>query len=146
MRMVQKLSEIETYLYDGDGYRPLLIRPGWQVAQLNDRADLHADSVSQIERHDATDEVFVLVKGDATLVTASETADGLDLVTHRMRPGVTYNIPAGVWHTIVTSPGMQVLIVERDNTHLDDVLRRTLTDAERLALRANLAAGRTDDA
>ena len=144
--MMQKRNDIQTFLHVGDGYCPLLIRTGWQVAQLNDRADLHADSVSQIERHDATDEVCGLVKGDATLVTASETADGLELATHRMRPGVTYNIPAGVWHAIVTSPGMQVMILERDNTHLDDVLRRALTDAERLSLRANLAAGRTDHA
>ena len=142
MRMVQKLSEIETYLHDGDGYRPLLIRVGWQVAQLNDRADLHADSVCQIECHDATDEAFVLVKGDATLVAATEATNGLAFETLRMRSGVTYNMPAGVWHTIVTSPGMQVLIVERDNTHLSDVRHRMLADAERLSLQDKLAEGR----
>lgn len=132
---------IQSYFHAGDGFCPLLIRPGWQVSQLNDRPDLHADTVSQVERHDATDEVFILIKGDAALVMACERKSGgaLALETLRMTPGVTYNIPSGVWHTIVTAPGMQVMIVERANTHVSDVVHRELTDGERAELRTKLA-------
>ena len=132
---------IQSYSHAGDGFCPLLIRPGWQVSQLNDRADLHADTVSQVERHDASDEVFFLVKGDATLVVGGAGDEAMTLDTLRMAPGVTYNIPCGVWHTIVTSPGMQVMIVERDNTHVGDVVQRALTDGERAALREKLETG-----
>jgi len=134
-------STIETFFHTGEGFRPLLIRDGWQVSQLNDREDLHADTIRQVERHEATDEVFVLVKGEAALVTGAERAGALVLETVRMEPGATYNIPRGVWHTIMTAPGMQVMIVEKDNTHVSDVARRALTDGEREALRAKLDAG-----
>jgi len=133
---------IQSYSHVGDGFCPLLIRPGWQVSQLNDRADLHADTVCQIERHDLTDEVFLLVKGDAALVVGVEVADGMTVETLRMESGVTYNIPRGVWHTIVTTPGMQVMIVERDNTHVNDVVHRILMEGERAELRAKLSEER----
>ena len=129
---------LQSYFHDGDGFCPLLIRPGWQVSHLNDRTDLHADTLRQVEKHDATDEVFILVKGDAALVIGIERANAFALKIVPMKTGVTYNIPCGVWHTIVTSPGMQVMIVEKDNTHVADVMYRALTDGEREALRAKL--------
>ncbi len=139
LRRMNGKQAIQSYFHAGDGFCPLLIRPGWQVSHLNDRADLHADTIRQVERHEATDEVFILIKGEAALVVGSQTDDGLALETLRMEPGVTYNIPSGVWHTIVTAPGMQVMIVERDNTHQDDVVHLELTDGERMELRTKLA-------
>ena len=133
---------LEILFHDGAGFSPLVTCPGWQVAQLNDRPDLHADTIRQVERHDATDEVFILVKGDAALVIGAEGAGAMTWETVRMKLGLTYNIPRGVWHTIMTSPGMQVMIFEKDNTHLDDVVHRTLTGGEQAALRAKLARER----
>lgn len=128
---------IESGFHGGDGFRPLVIRPGWQVSQLNDRADLHADTLSQVERHDATDEVFLLVKGAATLVAATHECDGeLAFSCVAMEAGVTYNVPRGVWHAIATTPGVQVMIVEKDNTHVNGVVLRDLTERETGRLRA----------
>ena len=138
------VKRIESLHYGGEGFRPLLVRPGWQVAQLNDRADLHADTVGKVERHDATDEVFLLVKGAATLIAAEESSGGgLAFECVAMAQGVTYTISKGLWHTIVTTPGMQVMIVERDGTDGSDVIRRELTAGEREALRkgVRLCAG-----
>jgi len=129
---------VQAYVNPGEGFLPLVISRGWQVSQLNDRLDLHADTLSQIERHDATDEVFILVHGAATLVAVSESAHRFEFEVVSMKPGITYNIPRGVWHAIMTSPGMQVMIVEKDNTHVDGVVRRTLTDEERAVLRSQL--------
>jgi len=132
---------IETHAYSGDGFCPLVIRPGWQVSQLNDRADLHGDTVSQVERHLGTDEVFVLVKGEATLVVGEESNAGLTVDVLPMERGITYNVRAGVWHTIVTFPGTHVMIVEKNDTHLADVCRRALSVEERDALQKKLNAG-----
>ena len=131
-------QKVISFFHTGDGFQPLLISDGWQVAQLNDREDLHADSVSQIERHDATDEVFVLIRGTARLVIATESLAGFEFEVIEMEQGVTYNIPLGVWHTIITSPAMQVMIVEKDRTHENGVVRRKLTTVERTALRGRL--------
>ena len=134
-------QKVSSFFHTGDGFQPLLISDGWQVAQLNDRDDLHADSVSQIERHDATDEVFVLIRGTARLVIATEGLAGLEFEVVEMEQGVTYNVPLGVWHTIITSPAMQVMIVEKDRTHENGVVRRKLTADEQAALRLRLAEG-----
>jgi len=124
--------------HSGEGFCPLVICPGWQVAQLNDRADLHGEVLSQVERHMQTDEVFLLVRGRAILLAASERGDVLKWDVLPMAAGVTYTVPKGVWHAIVTFPGVQVAIVEKDRTHESDVFRRPLTADERKVLRQKL--------
>ncbi len=131
-------ENVNTFFFQGQGFKPLLVSAGWQVAQLNDCEELHSDTVNRIERHDASDEVFVLLRGNALLVTATQQAGQHQFELLQMEQGVTYNIPLGTWHTIMTSPGMQVMIVEKKNTHLNDVTYCALTDEEREALRAKL--------
>lgn len=137
-----KSNRLATHFHKGAGFCPLVICPGWQVSQLNDCEALHADTLAAIEKHDDTDEVFVLVKGESRLVIAHVPEHGaatFDCVA--MEQGITYNVPRSVWHAISTAPGAQVMIVERDRTHVDGVARRTLTGGERKALRALLRAG-----
>ncbi|MEI6647145.1 MAG: hypothetical protein WCP12_14000 [bacterium] len=131
-------EHVNTFFFPGAGFKPLLISAGWQVAQLNDCEELHSDTVSRIERHNASDEVFVLLRGHAILVTATQHAGQHQFELVQMEQGVTYNIPLGIWHTIITSPGMQVMIVEKNNTHLNDVTYYALTDEEREVLRTKL--------
>lgn len=129
---------IEQYQNPDPGYRPILIRAGWQIGHLNFMSALQPEAIDRVERHKQTDEVFILFKGSASLVAAVETPAGLAWEILRMQPAVTYNIPASLWHTIAMTPEDVVLIVERDNTHLDDVEYRKLTDAERRSLRTAL--------
>jgi len=129
---------LDIFYFQGSGFKPLVISSGWQVSQLNDCEALHSDTVDRIERHDGTDEVFLLVRGNATLVTATKQAGQHQFELVQMEQGVTYNIPSGTWHTIITTPRMQVMIVEKDHTHEHDVTYCVLTDSERAALRAKL--------
>ena len=121
---------IERYFHEGPGYEPFLIRDGWQVAQLNFLPELRPEAIRRIERHKATDEVFILFDGRSQLLAAVENAAGLQWEVCRMERGVTYNIPAGMWHSIAMSPGDVVLIVEKSNTHLNDVEYRELSAEE----------------
>jgi ureidoglycolate hydrolase len=130
------MSMIESYFHDGLGYNPFLIREGWQVAQLNHLPELAPQAIRRIERHNATDEVFILVEGNSVLIAAEETPDGLQWDACGMEPGVTYNIPTGMWHSIAMTPADLVIIVENANTHLNDVEYRDLSDEERAALQA----------
>jgi len=131
-------TAVNIFFHRDAGFKPLQISTGWQVSQLNDCEALHSDTVDRIERHDGTDEVFLLVRGKATLVTAAKHAGKLKFELIQMEQGVTYTIPLGTWHTIITSPSMQVMIVEKDHTHMNDVTYCALTDGERAALRAKL--------
>lgn len=130
---------IETYFHAGPGYEPFLVRAGWQVAQLNFVPEQRAAQVNRVERHAHTDEVFVLCRGGAILVAAEEGASGLRFEAVRMKPGVTHNIPAGVWHNITMMPDDLVIIVEKDNTHRTDVEYRRFTRREQAAWARTLA-------
>ena len=125
---------IEQYGHSGPGYKPVLIREGWQIGHLNFAPELRAEAIDRVERHRQTDEVFILFQGGASLIEARETSAGLEWEVVRMRPGVTYNVPAALWHTISMLPGDLVLIVEKDGTHLNDVEYRSLTKPERNSL------------
>ena len=127
-------ARIETFDHTGAGYSPLLIRPGWQVARLNFMQDLTAGAIRRVERHNHTDEVFVLFKGSAMLIAAEETGSGWAFQVRRMEQCVTYNIPAGVWHAIAMTPNAVVIIVENHNTHLNDVTYRDLDTTQYTSL------------
>jgi hypothetical protein len=132
-------SLIETYFHAGPGYEPFLVRAGWQVAQLNFLPEQGAAHINRVERHVHTDEVFVLCQGGSILVAAEEGAAGLRFKALRMKPGVTYNIPTGVWHNIAMMPGDLVIIVEKDNTQRTDVEYRNFTLRERTAWARTIA-------
>lgn len=136
---------IERYYHDGEGYAPFLIRDGWQVAQLNYLPGHGLDDMDDVEVHRRTDEAFVLFAGEAVLVAAA--VDGVEVAFEcvRMTPGVTYNVPAGVWHNIGMSRDARIVIVERSATHLDDVAHRPLRGGEAERLRAAVAAALEGD-
>jgi mannose-6-phosphate isomerase-like protein (cupin superfamily) len=130
---------IETHFHAGPGYEPFLVREGWQVAQLNFSPEQRATRINRVERHANTDEVFVLCRGGSIIVAAIAGAAGLRFKAVRMKPGVTYNIPAGVWHNIAMIPGDLVIIVEKDNTHRTDFEYRNFTLREQTAWARTIA-------
>jgi hypothetical protein len=138
------MNLIESYFHDGLGYNPFLIRDGWQVAQLNFLPELAPDAIRRVERHNATDEVFILCEGASVLIAAEETPDGLQFETCRMEPGVTYNVPTGAWHSIAMFPADLVIIVEKSDTHLNDVEFRDLSEAEIRQMQSMIVAEESD--
>ncbi|WP_223551905.1 hypothetical protein [Aestuariivivens sp. NBU2969] len=111
---------LESYNICEKGFTPFLVDDGWQVAQLNYIATQHIDKIDKVEVHQQTDEVFILLEGKATLIVLNKD-DKLSFSAHIMLPQVTYNIPKGLWHNIAMEKGSKVLIVEKSNTHLNDV-------------------------
>lgn len=121
---------IDKYVYTENGYAPLLINEGWQVAQLNYLPGHTLDDIAQIEVHRETDEVFILLEGTAVLI-AAEVSDGkISYELVNMTPGITYNIPCGTWHNIAMDRDAKIIIVERDNTHLKDCSYIDLTERQ----------------
>lgn len=111
---------IESYNKKEKGYHPFLIRDGWQVAQLNYMPEQHIDNIKKLDVHHLTDEVFVLLKGKAVLISAQIDKDKVKFDVELMKPNITYNIPVDTWHNIAMEKGCEVLIVEKSNTHLGD--------------------------
>ncbi len=111
----------QVFDYNGLGYNPVFIGNTWQIAYLN-HDTLFAEP-KEIERHNYTDEAFVLLEGKANLLGYD--AEG-KIGSMPMDLGKIYNVPAGVWHTIQTFSGCKCLIIENSNTHINDVERKPL--------------------
>ena len=129
---------IETYNYEGKGYHPFLIREGWQVAQLNYVEKHGLDDIDQIEVHNQSDEAFILFKGKAVLVEVQIEQEDIHFNCQYMKPGVTYNIPAGTWHEIAMDRDAEIIIIERANTHKQECSYSKLTESQKQILSSKI--------
>ena len=98
--------------YEGKGYNPVVKFEAWRVAFLN-YADVF-DKIMKLERHMETDEVFMLLEGEATLVI------GLEKTLAPMEKHKIYNVTKGTWHNIKVSENAKVFIVENDDTTVNN--------------------------
>ena len=106
----KSMSGIDVYDYTGDNYMTVMRYDKWRVAYLNHGDRFVEENFHKVERHMETDEVFVLLEGEATLIIGEE------LNKIEMEKNKVYNIPKGVWHHIFTKEGTKVLIVENEDT------------------------------
>jgi ureidoglycolate hydrolase len=110
-------SLVEIRQNDEAGYKPLVYYEGWRVAILNDAEKFRREQITFMERHDLTDEVFVLLTGTASLYIGDGGDDSPGQITLLpMEPEKIYNVKKGVWHCHVSTPGTAILIVENADT------------------------------
>jgi len=57
-----------------------------------------------------------------------------------MIPGTVYNVPRGIWHNLVATRDVALIIVENRDTHLHDTEIRPITAEELSALDSQLPA------
>ncbi len=125
------MDYVEVVKYDGIGYSPLVDFESWRVAGLRYSEESNPNNFSRVERHNATDEVFVLLQGKARLIIGGDgdVPDNLALI--EMEQGVIYNIKKSVWHHIFAEPDCNVLIVENRNTTADNSQYAEVSPAQR---------------
>lgn len=127
----QRPHRVDIFRWNGQGYRPGVSHRDWLVALMNWEPRFDPDKVGQIERHNQTDEVFVLTKGHSILfVLDDETIQVFD-----MEPGIIYNVTSGTWHSVIGTRESSWLIVESNDTSKENSDYRELTAAELTALR-----------
>ncbi|MDD3139555.1 MAG: hypothetical protein PHX08_11355 [Lachnospiraceae bacterium] len=134
------MKKIKKYYHTKEGYNPFLIREGWQVAQLNYLPKHGFDDVDKVEVHKQTDEVFILMNGEAILIEAEINTTSISFEFTKMEKLVTYNIPSGTWHNIAMSKEARVIIVENSNTHLNDVGYIALDNAQQQIINSSIQA------
>ena len=106
------MNGLDIIEYGGDGYKRLVNGAKWTLATLNYAERFDETNFAQLERHNQTDETFVLLSGEATLLIGAEAA------RVRMEPLKYYNVRAGIWHHIFVAPGTRVLVAENADTSL----------------------------
>jgi hypothetical protein len=134
------MGNLDTYLsiqgFSGQGYQPLVMSGGWQVSILNWEPAIDPDTLTEIECHKLTDEVFVLLQDRAALFV--KTPDGIQVSD--MEPGFVYTVSKGTWHSLVVSRDASLIIVENEKTDTTDTTIRLMEDGEMKQLLTQLPA------
>jgi mannose-6-phosphate isomerase-like protein (cupin superfamily) len=132
----QPPHRIDVFRWDGQGYQPFVSQRGWLVALMNWEARFDPANVGQVERHNETDEVFVLTAGQGLLFV--DTGEAIQVID--MQPGVIYNVTRGTWHGVLGTHATSWLIVESSDTNDENSDYRQLTQKELETLKGQYPA------
>lgn len=118
MEINKNLLEVKEYV--GEGYMPMIDYESWRVAILKYCDELLPENITKMQKHNETDEVFVLLKGKFILYIG----EGHDILENvyamELEPLKMYNVKKATWHTHSLSEDAVVLIIENQNTELSN--------------------------
>ena len=114
MAIDEALLEIRSY--KEEGYKPLVDYGAWRVAVLRYIGELLPENLDKMQRHDETDEVFVLLDGRCILFIGAGEETITEIFAQDMEPLKIYNVKRSCWHTHTLSEDAMVLIVENRDT------------------------------
>jgi hypothetical protein len=129
-------SLLEIREYSGEAYQPLVDYGEWRVALLRPADDMLPQNIHRFQRHDETDEVFVLLQGRCILYIGEGGETITTIHAQDMEPLKVYNVKQGVWHNHTLNEDAVVLIVENRDTSdhnspfcaLDETQREQVVD------------------
>jgi hypothetical protein len=130
--MNANLLEISDYA--GAGYQPLIDYGQWRVAILRYIDELLPENIGKMQRHNETDEVFVLLSGRCILFLGEGDEAVGAIHAQDMQPLKLYNVRRGAWHTHTLDEAATVLIVENRDTTLANSPEIGLAAAQRQQL------------
>ena len=122
--------EILKYGFEGEGLTRVFENEKWMVGIKNWKPMNDIANIDNLERHNETDELFILLQGRCTLLFANETADGLDIQAVEMEPLHVYNIPRTLWHNTVTQKDTKLALIEDSSTGSANSDNLDLTEAQ----------------
>ncbi len=129
------MMRIEEHSHQDSGLVRVYENAKWMVGIKNWKSANDIANIDCLERHNGTDELFVLLDGTCTLLFANEAEGSLVMEAVRMEPLKVYNIPRTLWHNTVTTKSTKLVLIEDSSTSgaNSDVLM--LTDAQRAEAR-----------
>ncbi len=130
--MTLSVSEnlLEVLDYTKEGYSPVVDYDTWRVAVLNFSNNLLPRNIKSLQRHNETDEVFVLLSGRCILFIGDGNNKITDIFAENMQPLKIYNVKKSVWHSHTLSRDAKLLIVENRDTTFDNSPFCPLTDIQ----------------
>jgi len=130
-KTLQPPHRVDAFRWEGQGYQPFVSHRGWLVALMNWEPRFDPANVGKVERHNRTDEIFVLTRGRGVLfIDSDDTIHAID-----MQPGVIYNVTSGTWHGVLGTEDTSWLIVESSDTNAENSDYRQLNEKELNTLR-----------
>ena len=112
--------EILSYEFTGEGMQRVFENEKWTVGIKNWKPANDITGIDNLERHNLTDELFILLAGACTLISAEEENGVLKFRKTVMEPYKVYNIPATLWHNTITQKDTKMALIEDSNTCMDN--------------------------
>lgn len=125
---------IEVSEYTEEGYKPLVDYKSWRVAVLNYIDELLPSQITSMQKHNETDEIFVLLSGKCILFSGGNSTEIGEVDAIDMEPLKIYNVKHSVWHTHTLSEGASVLIIENSDTGDDNSPRHPMSDGQKIKI------------
>ncbi len=127
------------YEYTGQGMSRVFETAEWTVGIKNWKPASDPMGIDCLERHNLTDELFVLLEGKCELLFANEADGALVFDKQPMEKGKVYNIPATLWHNAVMAKGTKMVLIENASTGPANTDIVNLTEEQIREVRALLA-------
>jgi ureidoglycolate hydrolase len=135
MSIPETLMEVKEFT--GIGYSPVVDYGQWRVAVLNFIDEIILERLNTLERHNETDEVFVLLKGKVFLFLGEGNDRAEKIHVTEMQPCKIYNIKKSVWHGCTMSEDASILIIENKNTDKSNTSFYTLSEEQKETIRGS---------
>lgn len=108
---------IEIKEMNKEGYNRVINFGDWTVANLSHNLDTDLERITYFQKHNLTDEVFILLEGQACLVLLEgDKFDPKALKFYSMEKNFCYNIKKNVYHQHILSKDANVCIIENRDT------------------------------
>ena len=124
-------NSLEVSAFNGEGYLPLIDFESWRVAELRYIDELEPDRIDNMQKHNETDEIFVVLSGDFTLFLGGQGDDIGEISAIKLEPLKLYNVKKGTFHPHTPEKNCTVLIVENRNTCDDNSPKVKLTKEQK---------------
>lgn len=111
---------INEFSFSGEGMTRVYDNNNWTVGIKNWKPANDISGIDCLERHNLTDELFVLLDGSCTLIYANESEQGLLIEKIRMEAGKVYSIPASLWHNTITEKNTKLILIENSSTSMEN--------------------------
>jgi len=129
------METVEISSFREQGYRALVSYGTWRAAVLRYIDELEPDKISRMERHTLTDEVFILTEGKAALLIGGNQPELGRIESIEMKTGDFYNVKRNTWHAVLMSQDANIVIVENDDTSLENTEFYNLSNSHSQSLR-----------
>ena len=126
--MIPSSDLVETGSCFEQKFMPVITTGEWRVAVLRQCGKVYPHCIQQVERHNETDEVFILTVGKADMIIVEEKNGQLIPFVNPMELNVAYNVKRSVWHHVVLSEDAHIFLFEKADTTTENSDYMTLDD------------------
>lgn len=95
-----------------EGFDAVFTNERFKCAFIKRSENCSFGKVMEMKKHNETDEIFVLLKGKAVMLTL----EGDNYIKTQLAKNSAYNVAKGTWHYLAVSGDAEVFVVENQDT------------------------------